>query len=189
MNRGWLRTSSLSLAGPGRSPHCRRWGGDIPFGGDLSALLFCIPLCSAVGNDGICGSESVISVGTAGLRASALCSGGALSLLRVAELFWLLRTWAYTQRPLLVGGDYRDTGVHRAYECCPAFRRQSGSQARPDVHKTAARTRGGRRPMVMQGLSRSGRRARADDTVDAARSTKLHCGPAVVWRKRTTGMV
>jgi hypothetical protein len=32
-----------------------------------------------------------------------------------------MRGWAYTQRPLLVGGDYRDTGMHRTYDVALRF--------------------------------------------------------------------
>ena len=32
-----------------------------------------------------------------------------------------MRAWAYTQRPLLVGGDYRDTGMHRTYDLALRF--------------------------------------------------------------------
>jgi hypothetical protein len=37
------------------------------------------------------------------------------------SFFYLMRGRAYTQRPLLVGGDYRDTGMHRTYDLALRF--------------------------------------------------------------------
>ena len=34
----------------------------------------------------------------------------------MARSFFWLRPWTYTQRPLLVGRDYRDAGMHRTYD-------------------------------------------------------------------------
>jgi hypothetical protein len=60
----------------------------IPFGGHLSVLLGLHPFVFRCWQRrDMRKRERAISVGTAGLRVSALCSGGALSLLRVAELF------------------------------------------------------------------------------------------------------
>jgi hypothetical protein len=90
------------------------------------------------------------------------------------------------QCPLLVGGDYRDTGMHRTYDLALRFgvdpvRKLGQLFINPPPEGEAVSNRGRCRNRAEAGEVlvtdlRSMRRV----------STKLHCSPAAVWRKRTS---
>ena len=75
----------------------------------------CTPSFSAEGSAGISGNGSGLSASVP-RWVSALRSADALSLVGGEELFLPMWARTYTQRPLLVGRDYRDTGMHRTYD-------------------------------------------------------------------------